>query len=741
MTGSTAKYYFCPIIVDENQLRFLSEMVKERFGEVEYGIETIDGVQYEYSSIDDLLAYNYTEVHRDYQGVTGVTASASTVSQHINAGVSIVNYCNHGYETGWGVFSYSNSHVNALTNDYKLPYIISVACLNGKYDRNGDCFAEAWMRATNNSTGNPTGAIGGMFSYISQPWQPPMYGQDEMVDILVESYENNIKRTMGGVSINGNMKVLDLGASQNANKGTYNTWILYGDPTLTLRTAVPASMNVSCASAMESSATTFNVSVTNAEGALATLSLDGEILGSAVVTNGSAGISFEAPGRTGEATLTVFGYNKKTYVTTVDVTDGTLPPLMVLAFADPGTIKLGETITLTANASGGTGNYSYFWEPKETIESPHNAVTLATPTEIGIMIYTVIVNDGENTASAEVEVEVLEPAVVVCPTPKDFSGASYYDEGEFGARLSWDSAPYEFTLDRFEIYRSDNGIDFKRVKTIVNTPSITHYECVDVVSEAGLYFYRIVAFYQNDCESDPVDIDVVIIDYTSVDENDAENVAVYPNPTTGNLNIEANGIQQVSVVNMMGQTVNCVTGRSGEGKTTLLNICMGLRLPDKGSVIYNKIDIHEGKNTWIYKKIALIEQEPFIFEGSVGDNIFLGRKEDPEKALQMLRTLQLQHLANTVNELNTTMIGGRYRQLSTGEKQRLAVIRAAIRDIDVIFLDEATSNIDTNNTKILIDFINELAKEKLIISVSHDMSFISNSTNVFILENGSLTQK
>ncbi|MBR6439093.1 MAG: T9SS type A sorting domain-containing protein [Bacteroidales bacterium] len=513
----------------------------------------------DYEHIDnirtDLLNYNYTQVHRDYQGVSGVSSSASIISQHINAGVSIVNYCNHGYETGWGVFSYSNSHVNALTNDYKLPYIISVACLNGKYDRNGDCFAEAWMRATNNSTGNPTGAIGGMFSYISQPWVPPMYGQDEMNDILVESYSNNIRRTMGGVSINGSMKVLDLGASQNANKGTYNTWILYGDPTLTLRTAVPASMNVSCASAMESSATTFNVSVTNAEGALATLSLDGEILGSAVVTNGSAGISFEAPGRTGEATLTVFGYNKKTYVTTVDVTDGTLPPLMVLAFADPGTIKLGETITLTANASGGTGNYSYFWEPKETIESPHNAVTLATPTEIGIMIYTVIVNDGENTASAEVEVEVLEPAVVVCPTPKNFSGASYYDEGEFGARLSWDSAPYEFTLDRFEIYRSDNGIDFKRVKTIVNTPSITHYECVDVVSEAGLYFYRIVAFYQNDCESDPVDIDVVIIDYTSVDENDAENVAVYPNPTTGNLNIEANGIQQVSVVNMMGQTV------------------------------------------------------------------------------------------------------------------------------------------------------------------------------------------
>ena len=284
------------------------------YGEADY--EHIDNIR------NDLLAYNYTEVHRDYQGVSGVSSSAATISQHINQGVSIINYCNHGNITLWGVFNYSNSYVNNLTNDNKLPYIISVACLNGKYDHTSSCFAEAWMRATNDANGNPTGAIGGMFSYISQPWTPPQYGQDEMVDILVESYNSNIRRTMGGVSINGNMKVLDQGASQNPVKGTYNTWILFGDPTLTLRNAVPTNMNVSHAPTLSMSATSFTVNAPQGEGALATLTLDGEILGSATVTNGTATIEFTAPGATGEATLTVFGYNKITYIDTIEITSG-----------------------------------------------------------------------------------------------------------------------------------------------------------------------------------------------------------------------------------------------------------------------------------------------------------------------------------------------------------------------------------------------------------------------------------
>lgn len=187
--------------------------------------------------------------------------------------------------------------------------------------------------------------------------------------------------------------------------------------------------------------------------------------------------------------------------------------------------------------------------------------------------------------------------------------------------------------------------------------------------------------------------------------------------------------------------INCIVGRSGEGKTTLINLCMGLRRPEKGRIYYNDYDIVEGTKLDLYGKIALIEQEPFVFEGSLYDNIFLGRDGDETKALCLLKELQLSYLAETVSELKNNMIGGRYRKLSTGEKQRLSVIRALVRDIDVLFLDEATSNIDLNNANILIGFVKNIAKDKLVISVSHDETFISNADNVFVLDNGTITKR
>ena len=316
----------------------------------------------------DLLNYNYTTVYQDYPGVSGYSSSASVLSQHINNGVSIINYCNHGSETSWALNNYSNSNVNALTNINKLPIVWSVACLNGKYDYSQPCFGETWLRATNGTVNSPdptqpTGAIGGMFSYISQPWEPPQYGQDEMVDVLVESYSDNIKRTLGGCSFDGNMKILDqYGTNDNSAKGTYLSWILFGDPTLTVRNAVPEDMGVTHAPSMSTSATNFIVNATNGEGALATLTRNNEIMGSAIINNGTANITFAAPGTTGTATLTVFGYNKITYIATINIVGGGVTEYNITVSANPtiggtatggGTYQQGQSCTVTASAATG----------------------------------------------------------------------------------------------------------------------------------------------------------------------------------------------------------------------------------------------------------------------------------------------------------------------------------------------------------------------------------------------------
>lgn len=264
---------------------------------------------------DSLLNYTYSTVHREYDGgVPGLpNTTAAQISSRINAGTSIISYCNHGSQNSWSVAGYSTSHVDALTNTDRWPIVWAVACDNGRFT-NGSCFAETWMRATHN--GQPTGAIGTMMSWISQPWQPPMTGQDEMNTILVEGYQNNIKRTFGGNSINGSMKMIDLHGS--SGKSTHDTWILFGDPSLTLRTDTPATMTVTHMPAIFLGMSEFAVNV-NAEGATVALTIDGEILGSAIVENGIANVTFPALSNVGMMKVAVFGYNRITYLQEVEI--------------------------------------------------------------------------------------------------------------------------------------------------------------------------------------------------------------------------------------------------------------------------------------------------------------------------------------------------------------------------------------------------------------------------------------
>ncbi|MCR4848058.1 MAG: T9SS type A sorting domain-containing protein [Bacteroidales bacterium] len=287
---------------------------------------------------DTLMHYTYAQV-TEHHGGSGGDASVSTISGTTNEGISIINYCNHGSTTSWGVANYSVSDVNMLTNDGKLPIVWSVACLNGQFDV-GTCFGESWLRATNNATGAPTGAVGGMFSWISQPWIPPMYGQDEMVNILTEwRHPEMFNHTLGGASLNGSMDILDK--EPNDSYQTFNTWLLFGDPSLLVRTDIPTEMGATINPTMLMlGMSTLEVNA-DATSGIATLYDGEEIIASARIIDGTANLEFPALSSVGELTLTVIGYNRVTEMMTLEVLPAEGAYVSVDAFT-PGNVPVNE---------------------------------------------------------------------------------------------------------------------------------------------------------------------------------------------------------------------------------------------------------------------------------------------------------------------------------------------------------------------------------------------------------------
>lgn len=295
---------------------------------------------------DTLLHYTYDDITRRHDGLTGPTTAQ--LSEDFNAGKGIVNYCNHGSETSWGVCGYSNSHVNALTNDFMWPFIVSVACLNGKFNYSQPCFAETWLRATNNSTGAPTGAIGGMFSWISQPWTPPQWGQDEMNTILAEWRNGNtdvFQHTLAGIFLNGNEYILD--AEPGDGGQTHNSWLLFGDPSMMFRSDDPTPMNLSVdPAALMLGMSELNLTAEDTPFGIATLMMDGEVLGSAYVIDGNCSLQFPALANVGTATLTVIGYNKVTEIVDIEV----LPaegPFVTVAGYEPNFAAVDQETNLS----------------------------------------------------------------------------------------------------------------------------------------------------------------------------------------------------------------------------------------------------------------------------------------------------------------------------------------------------------------------------------------------------------
>lgn len=302
--------------------------------------------EYDYQHMNnirnDLLANGYITVDQIYDP----GASAIQVSNALNSGRGFVNYCGHGSTTSWSTTGFSNTNINSLANIDKLPFIFSVACVNGDFDGT-TCFGEAWLRAT--SGGNPIGAMAAYMSSINQTWNPPMDAQDEAVDLLMAK----TKTTFGGICYNGSCRMIEINGSGGADM--FNTWHIFGDPSLLLRTDNPTTMLVTNNDNILFTATQFPVSVSGVQGAQCALYHNGTIFGTAITNaSGQAIIPISGGLPLGQGVLlTVTAFNKFPYIDTIQVISPSGPYVVYdssivndITGNNNGIIDYGEEITL-----------------------------------------------------------------------------------------------------------------------------------------------------------------------------------------------------------------------------------------------------------------------------------------------------------------------------------------------------------------------------------------------------------
>jgi PKD repeat protein len=273
---------------------------------------------------DSLMAFTYSVKEELFDGSQGgVDAAgnptAANVITVLNQGTGIITYTGHGSNSTFVTTGFSNTNVAALDNSGKLPFIWSVACVNGEFNTT-TCFAEYWLRSTKNN--KPIGAVATLMSTINQSWNSPMCGQDEMVNILVEAYPTNIKRTFGGLSVNGIFKMIDNYSTDGENMA--DTWLLFGDPSLMVRTDNPKSMIVTHDMALTTGDNSLVVNC-NANGAFVCLTINHQIIGTGTISGGTATISFPALTTTDSIIVAATAFNYVPYIGEVEVTDVTYP--------------------------------------------------------------------------------------------------------------------------------------------------------------------------------------------------------------------------------------------------------------------------------------------------------------------------------------------------------------------------------------------------------------------------------
>ena len=189
-----------------------------------------------------------------------------------------------------------------------------------------------------------------------------------------------------------------------------------------------------------------------------------------------------------------------------------------------------------------------------------------------------------------------------------------------------------------------------------------------------------------------------------------------------------------------GETVALV-GRSGSGKTTVTNLLLRTLDPDSGEILFGGIPEQELPLEQIRKQIALVPQDPFLFFGTIAENLRVARENaSDEELFEALKSAELLDFVEASPDHLDTKVGDQGMALSAGQAQRLAIARAILEDAPIIILDEPTSQIDVETETALHKALEHLTVGKTVLLIAHRLSTIERADRIVVMEDGAVAE-
>lgn len=185
-----------------------------------------------------------------------------------------------------------------------------------------------------------------------------------------------------------------------------------------------------------------------------------------------------------------------------------------------------------------------------------------------------------------------------------------------------------------------------------------------------------------------------------------------------------------------------LVGVSGGGKTTIADLILRLHDPEKGQIEVDGIDLRELKSSDWHRITSVVHQEPYLFDDTINQNILYGKLDATrDEVINAAKLANAHDFISKLPDKYDALVGERGTKLSGGEKQRIALARALIKDPEILILDEATSALDSESEKLIKDAIARISRSKTIIVIAHRISTIIDADRIIVVEDGEVVEE